>query len=328
MNASEPRSLLFLSCDIVGSTKYKQQPGSIWQKTFLAFYYQFPQILGDLTREKDYKPGYELWKPIGDELIFLTPVRSEVDVYKAIRIWLTAMDKFEKNVLSEVALSTKGGAFIATFPGPDSQSSIPRDGTKVVSDKGLVELNDEAILNRSPDFLYDYFGPSIDTGFRVISASTKRYFTLSIEVAWAMSTCRVDGGVDEGKHPLQDLVLLETREFKGVWDGREYPLFALDRHSGDLVNRALAKILRSSVEAHLAASLCKECQSSEKWPSRLYLPDSSHIEFKAEPTDSLEWLRSNNMEGAETVPPPSDAGDAALEPEPPLGDESPSNGDT
>lgn len=316
MNPPDPRSLLFLSCDIVGSTKYKQQ-GTLWQSTFLSFYREFPQMLGERTRQEGYEPGFQLWKPIGDELIFTTRVEDEFHVFSAIRIWLEAMRAYEDNVLAEVSLATKGGAFIATFPGPDSESSIPRDPTTEKSDKGVVELNDEALASRSDAYLFDYFGPSIDTGFRIISACTQRYFTLSMEVTWALARCAVDAGADTSRFPLDDLRLLETRELKGVWDEREYPLFALDRHHTDLVNVALARLRDPSVRPIDVVNLCKECSAKPNWPSGLYLPKSGSNEFKLVPEDSLDRLRSNSMEGAETIP-PTDLGTDPLEKDAPL----------
>ena len=172
MTAADARSLLFLSCDIVGSTRFKQSM-ALWQKTFLTFYREFPQVLGDLTAEANFEPDFMLWKPVGDELIFTVHVRDEAEIFHAVRLWLEAMDKYERESLEDTPLATKGGAFIATFPGPDSESSIPRNPTIETSDKGVFELNAEALASRSDDYMYDYFGPSIDTGFRVFSACDK-----------------------------------------------------------------------------------------------------------------------------------------------------------
>jgi hypothetical protein len=119
------------------------------------------------------------------------------------------------------------------------------------------------------------------------------------------------------KFPIEDLLLLETCEFKGVWDGREYPLFALDRHHTDLVNRALAKIVDPRVKPIDVVDLCKACSAQENWPSKLYLPKSWHRTFRDVPADTLEELRSNSMEGAETVP-QADLGSEPLEADPPL----------
>lgn len=319
MTATDPRSLLFLSCDIVGSTRYKQSM-ALWRKTFLSFYREFPQVLGGLTADAGFEPEYELWKPIGDELIFTVHVRHETEVYHAVRHWLKAMDDYEQGSLEKTTLSTKGGAFIATFPGPDSESSIPRDPTIETSDKGVFELNAEALATRSDAYFYDYFGPSIDTGFRVTSVCDHRFFTLSIEVAWAMAQCALDAGADgEEKYPLKDLRLRESREFKGVWNGRPYPLFAIDRHQTDLINVAMAAIENNGLEPYKVVNLCRACSEDAAWPSRLYLPESRHSYFLDVPDEALDDLRSNSMEGAETVPGEDPFGTAEeLEENPPL----------
>lgn len=316
--AAEGRSLLFLSCDIVGSTRYKQSM-ALWQKTFLTFYREFPQVLGDLAEEAEFEREFTLWKPVGDELIFTVRVRKEDEIYHAVRLWLEAMNKYETDSLQDTPLATKGGAFIATFPGPDSESSIPRNPTIETSDKGVFELNADALKTRSADYMYDYFGPSIDTGFRVFSACDNRFFTLSVEVAWALAQCAADAGIDSEKDfPLQHLRLLDNRVFKGVWDGRPYPLFALDRHQSDPINKALAVIQKTDLRSHQVVDLCQECTKDPLWPSKLYLPDSEHGTFRIEPVDSLKDLASNNMDGAETLP-ATDTGDGQdLEDNPPL----------
>ncbi|WP_418063743.1 hypothetical protein [Pimelobacter simplex] len=323
MTGDEARSLLFLSCDIVGSTRFKQSSTlSLWQKTFLTFYREFPQVLGDLTAEAGFEPEFKLWKPVGDELIFTVHVRNEEDIFHAVRLWIAAMDKYESDVLEDTPLATKGGAFIATFPGPDSESSIPRNPITETSDKGVVELNAEALAARDTDagdaYMYDYFGPSIDTGFRIFGACDNRYFTLTVEVAWALAQCAADAGVDSEKFPLPHLRFLGTQVFKGVWDGRAYPLFALDRHQSDLINKALAALEDNHLDPNKVAELCRQCSKDADWPSKLYLPASDHSIFRSEPVDPLEQLASNSMDGAETLPAAGAGTGEELEHDPPL----------
>jgi hypothetical protein len=314
MSGSVAESLLFLSCDVVGSTAYKQQNVEGWRETFLSFYRGFPQVLGDLTLEHQYGPGFELWKVLGDEMLFFSRVRSEEDICAAVSLWLKAMDKYETDYLRDTSLSTKGGGFIGTFPGPDSQSSIPRDPTTEVSDKGVVELNHEAIKSSDgKKFLYDYFGPGIDTGFRVVAASSQRLFTMTLEVAWAMLICLWD---KTHKH-IEDherALLFETRSLKGVWNGREYPIFSIDRQCADPVNAAIEGMMRQKPDVEAALKLCVACAESAMWPSKLYLPNAKTKEFHEVPRDSLEALpRGNSMEGAESVPPDVRTGNALPE---------------
>lgn len=290
-------SLLFLSCDIVGSTSYKQQ-SDLWRKTFLTFYRDFPQALGQLTQGAAYRPGFALWKAVGDELIFTSPVRNERNVSDAVRIWLNAMSVYERQISKE-GLGTKGGAFIATFPGPDSESSIPLDPTTEVSDKGVFELNRDALASQDKDkYLFDYFGPSIDTGFRVISHCSQRFFTLSVEVVWAMARARAD----DSNVPFDDVLLRGSPELKGVWRGREYPLFAVDRHLADPINHAMSAMTPKSPTHGAVADLCAKCHEDPSWPSRLYLPDSGLPKLREKPEDSLRELADNDMIGAEVLP--------------------------
>jgi hypothetical protein len=303
-------SLLFLSCDIVGSTGYKQK-STLWRKTFLTFYRDFPQALGKLTREADYEPGFVLWKAVGDELIFTSRVRTERHVSDAFRIWLAAMDVYERQI-SEEGLGTKGGAFIATFPGPDSESSIPLDPTTEVSDKGVFELNRDALAAQDKDrYLFDYFGPSIDTGFRVVSQCNPRYFTLSVEVVWALARARSD----DSDVPFNDILLHGSPELKGVWKGRQYPLFAVDRHLADPINSAMNEMSPTALTHGVVADLCAKCHADPSWPSRLYLPDSGLQRLREKPEDSLQELADNEMVGAESLPTePAPAGGALANP--------------
>ncbi len=313
------RSELFVSCDLTGSTAYKQgQPEGGWELDFLAFYQQFPEMLGRHCREAGV--DLRLWKPIGDELVFRTPVRSEKDVAAAVRVWLAAMDQYTDEVLAKKPLNTKGGAFIGTFPGPDVEAGIHREPVESDSARGVVELNDEALKKRDNDrFVYDYFGPSFDTGFRILGQASQRHFTLSVEVALAMLRHAVDGG--DGT----DLVLLGTRELKGVWRGRDYPLFAIDRKARDPINTIMRKIGGPSNDNREQwRDLCEECLRDPNWPSGIYLPDSNHASLLGQkPTDALTNHRSqNNMVGSEQRPSPreeSKGHELPKEPPPPLG---------
>lgn len=292
----EPASLLFLSCDLVGSTRFKQRGVATWPGVFLSFYREFPQALGERSRADGIE--FKLWKAIGDELVFTVAVRHERDVYRAVNVWIDALFHYEDSSLrSEGGMKTKSGGFIATFPGPDSRVAIPIDPATEVSDKGVAELNDEAYEAFMPErYLYDYLGPSIDTGFRVVQLCDSRYFTMSVELAWAF--CRGASNVNELDVP--ELALLESRELKGVWDGREYPMVALDRRMTDPVNAAIANVRSQALSLGQIEKICSACSTAEGWPSAIYLPDSDFDLFKTTHIDSLESIRLNNMDGAES----------------------------
>jgi len=292
-------SLMFLSCDLVGSTQYKQTREE-WPSKFLAFYREFPQALADVNKASDHQVSYWLWKAIGDELIFACVVDSEKDVHYAVRTWVAAMERYELESLRQEGLATKGGAFIATFPGPDSQVSIPLSPESETSDAGVVELNDEAYAEfQSDKYLYDFLGPSVDTGFRVLGSCNQRLFTMSVEVTWAFCRAAQDLNLES---ETGDVILVDTKELKGVWGGRSYPVFAIDRQHSDTVHVALRRLNGQMPALTDIIAVCSECASSEGWPSRLHLPESNLPSFQLVPGDVLASARTNAMEGAETVP--------------------------
>ncbi|WP_285026094.1 hypothetical protein [Plantibacter sp. ME-Dv--P-122b] len=295
----------------MGSTSYKQaKPG--WQKIFLSFYREFPQFLVEADRRRSaidgLETGFSLWKAVGDELIFEVDVKTELAVGRAVRVWLDAISFYERDVLSDVSLALKGGAFIATFPGPDSESTIPRQPTIEQSADSVVRLNDKALSGtRTPSkYLYDYFGPSIDTGFRVYSLSTQRNFTLSIEVAWAMAVSAHGEAADPDNprlHAVDDFAFLGGHFLKGVWGGRDYPVFAIDRHYHDPVNKAMASLRSSGFDSSKVIAICDACSKDADWPFRMYLPDSAHAAFTVVPLDAMEELRHSegNLDSIETA---------------------------
>lgn len=318
---TDPVSQIFLSCDLTGSTDFKQRDHNSsdpWQKIFLQFYREFPQTLA-MTQQGRGIPdlSFRLWKPIGDELIYTCVVRSEQDVFNAVRTWIEAMRTYERDSLSERGMGTKGGAFIATFPGPDSRSSVPRDPGTEDSDADVIDLNRAALEDENHEkYLYDYFGPSIDTGFRVLGKCTPRYFTLSVEVAFALSCLAQIPGPSSANFKTEDLVLLDLATLKGVWQGRSYPVFAIDSQFDDAFNRAYAAFDKPPSMTAIA-ELCQACYSSEGWPSLAYLPRASSKYFADLPQDPLADYATTSSEGAETLPSDNVHG-VDLAPEPPL----------
>lgn len=329
------RSKLFLSCDLTGSTAFKQRehdPQSPWQKVFLQFYREFPQTLGLAQAEPDLAPAadlsFDLWKPVGDELIFTTDVISESQIYWAIKAWLRAMELYQEESLTDHAvglskgprLGVKGGAFVATFPGPDHESTIPRSPDIEVSGQDVVQLNQAALRGRRAHskYLYDYFGPSIDTGFRVLSHCTARHFAVSLEVAFALASLHQVPGPDH--YDMLDLMLYSSEPLKGVWGEKTYPLFAMDLGRTDPVNAALASFEEAQYDPAKILALCEACYTSDAWPFKLYLPEASNGHFLIAPSDPLaEYIPAEaSTKGAEAEADDEPA-DAEEIHDPPLG---------
>lgn len=282
-------SRLFLSCDLVGSTSHKQSTGDteIWIPDFLRFYYDFPARVRENLDHPALASRLEFWKAVGDELLFTVDIEHENEVCQVVDAWIAAMAQYE----SELALKnseenspvnkmkTKGGAFIATFPDPDYVVAVPTTPMELDSERDVLVRNEEMRKADQPadGRLIDYLGPSIDTGFRVIAACSQRYFTVSLEVAWAMAYHR---HFTEHDRHMDGLLLLEERQMKGVWDGRGYPVFAVDRQHRDQIVQKLASVQhRPPVVLEEVVHLAEACKDDPRWPSRVYFKNSGYAEF-------------------------------------------------
>ncbi|RRD61349.1 hypothetical protein [Leucobacter sp. OH1287] len=313
------RSVLFLSADLVGSTDYKQKHTG-WQRVFLSFYHEFPEkieqakeelLSAELKNEDErYIPEFKLWKAVGDELIFEVHINHERTAVNAVRIWLSALSIYEQNVLSDndtKTLALKGSGFIATFPGPDSESTIPRriDKETKESDEDVVTINDERLRGKRAytKYHYDYFGPSIDTGFRIASKASHRYFTISVEVALCLALTAYDATASQKPiwlHELKDLVYHGEIVFKGVWSGRPYPLFAIDRQANTPLVKAFQPFNGKTLDPQAVFEACYACLGEKEWPSGIFLPDSQHERVKENPPDVMESLRQSAPLAGET----------------------------
>lgn len=293
--------MLFLSCDLVNSTRYKQESKSDWQESFLAFYYRFTDIVHGLTNHKDYLgTQLRLWKAVGDELIFTTDVRKESDIFNAVQVWLKALKDFETDELSPDNFKVKGGAFIATFQGPDFESSIPKRPHVVETVKRFSEINQEVLVERNEaDYLFDYFGPSVDTGFRIFTQSDERHFTMALEVTWAIVSELKNRGEE---HLPSEIVYRGSYPLKGVWNGREYPIFAFDRHWQQPVNAAMRELFPSPMKIDAVSKLCKECRDDDDWKTTVYLPDSTNPDLAEMAPPTLERIVDTTLEGFESLP--------------------------
>lgn len=340
---NDPRSELFLSCDLVSSTAYKQRqsargsapPGGRreeelpWQQVFLEFYQDFPRMLGEVRDARlgrddvtiAHEPHFKLWKPIGDELVFTVRIEHEDTVYAAVRIWLEALNRWSERI-RPLGMGTKGGAFIATFPGPDRDVAVPREAGTSQSVRGVVAANDDACsaTDRSHDeFLFDYFGPSVDIGFRLFNKATPRRFSLSVEVAWVMFEAARENK-KSGFWDVSDIEYMGGQELKGVWAGRDYPLFVIDRHHRDPINTATKVLANNQISLEQSVDLCRACVDDPTWPSAVYLPKGRGDSAKAVPTDPLIGLRvDNEMMGTEEALDDDALGDEGIPTNAPVG---------
>jgi hypothetical protein len=198
---------LFLSVDMAGSTHYKTRfaRSGNWLETFRTFFTNFPLMLagqiGFAFLEEGETPSVEVWKVMGDEVIFVATPDSAGELVNLLLALLRTMNLYEERYLGDLPLRLKGTAWLADFDGPNIELEIPElsggDGVRVI----------------------DFIGPDLDVGFRVTKFSRPACVALSFDVA--------DLVLDANNADQVDLYMIGAEELKGVMYGRPYPIIWL-----------------------------------------------------------------------------------------------------
>ncbi|MDG2125032.1 MAG: hypothetical protein P8J87_15120 [Verrucomicrobiales bacterium] len=230
-----PKLRLFLSVDVVGSANFKNRrrsagsPGSQeWLTFFVPFYNAFPNIftnaIGDLARARGIRPPAtpDLWKSLGDELLFTTELvrTTDADFYlTAFRDAINlAVTHFASTPAGNSPVALKGGAWLAGFP--VTNAAVPLK----------VHHGDAATL-------FDYVGPQVDLGFRIRALATPRKLVMSCDLAYLILTACPDTSLD--------LRFFGREKLKGILGGKPYPIFwanTLDGPAADTGTAALATL--------------------------------------------------------------------------------------
>lgn len=209
--------VLFVSFDLVNSTKFKTYNYLNW---FNVIY-----EITDKIREgvKSIDNNFQLWRSIGDEVVFTIVVSNRTTVERIIqRVF---------NLVNKMHLNIKDGSIFSN--------------SKTIRDINICELREQNILSikatawialvsnniEKDDFKYnlryDYYvadnvkvvefqGNDIDAGFRISKKCTNpRRLTLSIELAYILS---------QSKYIKSKLHIISYEKLKGIWDNRLYPV--------------------------------------------------------------------------------------------------------
>jgi hypothetical protein len=250
------RLRLFLSVGIIGSTAFKQSAlnnqfddvAQPWLIPIAKFYREFDSNLFAEWRRyiKHGLPSGQplsLWKAIGDELVYTKIIKNPREVIGTIQVWRNVVHKY-RNIFYEnnLPLDLKTTAWLAGFPYTNAEIAFsinePRNFASAESEdvsaidavyENLKLLNEYYGEGRGEKIILDFIGPSIDTGFRLASLSTRRKMVVSVDLAY-MIACEIEWW---RQRDLADYFSLEFRydgrhAFKGVMGGKLYPIFWID----------------------------------------------------------------------------------------------------
>lgn len=197
---------LFLSVDMAGSTEFKSrltaQGAQGWLDIFQAFFTRFPlMVAGQLGFEfldDDATPSIEVWKVMGDEVVFVTSPASAEELTSVLLALVRTLALYEERHFANLPLRLKGTAWLADFDGQNIEIEIP-------------ELSSSA---RGAHL--DFIGPDIDLGFRISKYAPPGALVVSTDVLEAILAA--------GNRDRADLHLLGAESLKGVMHGRPYPI--------------------------------------------------------------------------------------------------------
>lgn len=265
---SEPKQILFLSADLVGSTALKQKRRKTsslgchhpdtqeWAKVIQFFFSSFNQCFDEnwLARRVDLcsvnpeeivearmGPQPILWKMIGDELVYRKHVGHRDQVKETIDIWIQSIRQlytlFVKG-LGNAEISIKCTAWIGEFPIQNkiligSQLSGQPGNLKDSGVARLVALRD---FERKPvgnGLEIDFIGHAIDIGFRLAKKATPRKFVLSIDTLFLYILSEMAGEHVEPRRPRRKprptpIFFGGSETLPGVLGGLPYPIFWID----------------------------------------------------------------------------------------------------
>jgi hypothetical protein len=196
---------LFLSVDMAGSTEFKArftgQGADGWLAMFRTFFSSFPlMVAGQIGFEfldDAATPAIEVWKVMGDEVIFQVEPKTAEEVTSILLALLRTMKLYEDRHFADVPLRLKGTAWLADFDGPNIVVEVPE-------------------LSSGQAAYMDYIGPDLDLGFRVGKFSRPGIMALSLDVLEVvLSAANADKAA---------IYLLGKEPLKGVMFGRHYPI--------------------------------------------------------------------------------------------------------
>jgi hypothetical protein len=198
---------LFMSVDMVGSTQFKARltgMGAVgWLDTFQTFFTTFPLVLAgqiafEFLDDHGSTPAVDVWKVLGDEVIFVAQPHTPEELTAILVALLRTMKLYEDRHFAELPLRLKGAAWVADFKRQNIELDIPELST---GDSG-----------RHVDFI----GPDIDLGFRIAKFSRPGSLVVSLD---ALELLLAASNLDRAA-----LYLVAREELKGVMFGRPYPI--------------------------------------------------------------------------------------------------------
>lgn len=212
----ERRSVeVFFSFDIVNSTAYKTLNYTGWSQVIIALFSKVQQLIVKKM------PSAEMWRILGDEVIFIVPIKEKDDIFVYIS------NIFE--ILNIMVLQLKKGIFFDELGLSDLERdlmkmqniiSIKASAWIAIVGEKLKKLEQydnliERFKLQEGYGIFEFLGNDIDTGFRMKENTQDRRLAISYELAYILS---------RNTDYLRNIHIITYKRLKGVWQNRLYPI--------------------------------------------------------------------------------------------------------
>lgn len=205
---------VFFSFDIVNSTAYKTLNYTCWSQVIISL---FEKIQGMVVKKM---PSAEMWKILGDEVIFIVPIREKQDIY----IYISNI--FE--ILNTMVFQLQTGRFFDDLEAHSFEQDMMKMQNiislkasawiAIIGERIKLEQYDNLIkrFKLKEDYeIFEFLGNDIDTGFRIKANAQDRRLTISYELAVILS---------EREEYVKNIQIITYKRLKGIWQNRLYPI--------------------------------------------------------------------------------------------------------
>lgn len=227
-----------MSVDIENSTRLKRK--KTWFDSVAGFLFGFGAHFTRTLGKKDpdvQKPN--LWKALGDELVFF----AEVSHLKDVRSYISALKEaihLHNTDSKKYTPTVKCSAWLAEFP--FSNMVLPLTGGE--------------------ESAHDFIGPQMDVGFRLARFATARKMVVSLELAWVLEHRDVDFS----------LFWDGLQAVKGLVEGPGYPVIWIDTDGSGRLARRDRDYGRHSCDRSTLLDHCAKLSASRSLKGHVFLP--------------------------------------------------------
>lgn len=207
---------LFFSFDIVNSSSYKDVNYFGWQNVLTSL---LTNIQRNIAKEN---PEAQLWRVLGDEIIFFVTIRNIEEIYFTIdaiyRVLIKSNAKLHNGIFFEELEEDKTDIELMKNNNILAVQAAAWLAVVFNGEKALFQTYDNVFkqycISESQQ-INEFLGQDIDIGFRIKKETQDRRLVVSIELAKLLS--------DRTEY-LSRLNIVTYKSMKGVWKNRLYPI--------------------------------------------------------------------------------------------------------